>query len=166
MNIRLIKTLILISGLVSACISLNQDPDFILLPCLPLVYGLLYYFLVPSNLHMGAGIATMTAVLYIRYIVYPVDLKISGYDIIGDPGLARYALLLMLYEMVAIMITLWFFIRKQDNVLQTAVIPKKINPLIPSMFAILMLYIMIFHPEVYADRRWIWQSQMINEETL
>ena len=166
MSIRLIKNLILISGLVSACISLNQDPDFILLPCLPLAYGLLYYFLVPSNLHMGAGAATLTAVLYIRYIVYPAALKISGYDIIGDPGLARTAVLLMLYEMIAIMTTLWFFTRKQGNVLQMAVIPKKINPLIPSLFAVLMLYIMVFHSEVYVNRRWIWQSQMINEETL
>lgn len=166
MSIRLIKKLILVSGLLSACFSINQNTDFILLPCLPLLYGLLYYFLVPSDRNIGAGFATLTAVLYVRYIIYPVSLKLSGYDILGDPRLAKYAILLMLYEMIVIMITLWAYSRKQSNVLRTAIVPKGISPVIPVFFAVIMIYIVVFQSDVYVNRRWIWQSGMINQETV
>lgn len=159
-----IKRFVLLSGIISSVICFNGNVDFALLPLLPLLYGLLYYALIPHNIYLGAGFITVSVVLYIRYIVYPVELQVSNYDIIGTASLAQSAILLMCYEMFIILLVIRFAALRDKK--SAGIKPTEISHAIPIVALLVLMFITAVHPEAFANRRWIWQSELINEETV
>ena len=159
-----IKIFVLIAAIISFLICFNQDPYFILLPLIPLVFGMLYYILIPRNVFFGAGLLTVTVVLFVRYIIYPIELKISDFNILGSPDHASSAILLMLYEMLAILMTIRFFASRDNTSLHIEKV--EVSHILPFISVVIMLYIIILHPEAFANRRWVWQSNLINEDTV
>ena len=158
-----IKLFILISGIISAIYSLNDTHYYYLLPSIPFLFGFLYYFLIPKNVYMGAGLSTMTLVLYIRYIIYPPILTLDNFSSISYPDLANHAIIIMLLEMGAIFIITHFFCWKKSCVGLKPYKPSLILPLALFCLSIILVYA---DPSALKNQHFIWEAQSINEEVV
>lgn len=158
-----IKIFILISGIVSAIYSLNDTRFYYLLPSIPFLFGILYYFLIPKNVYLGAGLSTMTLVLYIRYIIYPPVLALDSFSTISYPELANHAIFIMLLEMGTIMIIAHFFCWKKRSVV---LIPYKPSIILPLVLLCLSIFFVYQDPSVLKNQHFIWESQSINDEVV
>lgn len=163
MSIALFKKIVIFSGLLSAVLSFNHTPNFYLLPLIPFTFGVLYYLTIPKNAYCGAGVTMLSLVLYVRYIIYPVTLISSNFVINGDEELATKAILLMLYEIIFIFITLRLSIHRVNNS-GNSVELSKVSSIIPLICTIILIYVLMVDPQVFANRRWIWQTDLITAE--
>ena len=163
MSIAFSKKIILFSGLLSTILSFNHSPNFYLLPMIPFTFSVLYYLAIPKNAYYGAGLAMLSLVLFIRYIIYPVTLIYSGFDINGNEELATKAILLMLYEIVFIIVTLRLSIHKVNNS-SNSIELSKVSPIIPLLCTLILIYVLVVDPQVFANRRWMWQTDLITAE--
>lgn len=158
-----IRLFILISGVISAMYSFNDTSAYYLLPSLPFLFGILYYFLIPQKAYMGAGLSTMTLVLYIRYIVYPPILVFDNFSSITYPEMANYGITIMLLEMFAILIVTHFVCWKKgcDNLT-----PSRPSFILPLLLLCLSIILVLQDPSVLKNQHFIWEAQSINDEVI
>ena len=161
------KFFVLIASVASAIMSSNDDFYFKILPLLPLMYGVLYCCFIPSNVYVGAGFVTANLVLFLRYIVYPIELKLSDFHIMGNAELVVYAIPLMILEMFVILITIHRYAGRRSFVNKLHVFSRyeHNNNIVPIISAVILLFIVAFFPQAFLNDRWIWESELINEET-
>ena len=160
------KFFVLIASVASALMSYNEDFYFKILPLLPLMYGVLYCCFVPSKIYVGAGFVTLNLVLFLRYIVYPIELKSSDFHIMGNAELVVYAVPLMILEMFVILVTIYRYAGRSSivNKVHHFTRYEQTNNIIPIICAIVLSFIVVFFPQAFLNERWIWESELINED--
>lgn len=186
---KLLKYILLALSFISAVISfkLNAGP-FVLMPLIPLTYGMLYWFLIPDKTIFGPGLTTMNLVLFIRYIIYPPLLRIDGYfDNYYLESYIYIAIIVQIVEIIVILLTVRYFsklnisqnkkyilIRKDKKQTIKYFVNKyitKINPInvsmngiIPIILTIIGLIIIYTHPNIYANKHFFLNNEMIIAE--
>lgn len=169
-----IHSLVLItSTLISAFIfytefhSVGISDCFLLIPYVPLCYGLLFFFLIPPSFSWGPGTVTLNIVLFLRYDVFPLLLCLDNFYVPQKVPTAHYELatLLTIAEMLVLFITLHFYSYKKDHkrIILKRVLPHRVFPL---LFILISLYIAIIYifPDVFANRHFVLNSTLISSE--
>lgn len=158
-----LRVFVILSGFVAGLFCFNNNPCFYFLPSLPIVFGIFFYCLVPKQIYIGAGFFTMSLVLYIRYIVYPVTLVQDNFESFSFDNLAETGIFLMLFEMTVIFIVIHYWGYRKEN---KSLIVNKPDSFLPILLGIIALFFIINDSNVFANHHFIWESGKIRDEVI
>ena len=164
-SMKQIKLIIFIASLISTIfvIALSDENTSLLLPLIPLLFGVLYLKLVPNYQKIGAGLFFMNIILIIRYILFPVVYVMSNYNnnYLHYGSVETWSILLYIYELIAILIT-WrittnFLQKRRKLIIDNSVGITKINfsNLLTIVLLLVSIYLILINPNTLSRYNFI-----------
>lgn len=162
---KIIKLFILLLSIISTLIIFLRGQEQWPVGIIPFLFGTLIFIFLPSNIILGSGLLMMLFVSSMRYIIYPplLFVDIEEYSFLL-PQLEP-AIYYSICEIFIIVITINLYYRNKNKINNLSFVrPKKIFFLLPVLFIIVVLFIYIEIPSVYANQHFILNTSKINEE--
>lgn len=147
------KIIFSLLGIVATLITIdfNAVPGYQFQFLLPFIYTIIYFIFAPPIKELGMGYLVLNAVWFIRYIINPIVIKLSGYSIrlnsIASDRSLNLALVLMLAELTITIITCAIFyklLRKPTEDAENELAIKNINSTVILVLTGLTMMIFIF----------------------
>lgn len=159
------KRLIFLLSILAAfiCLVQNTSSERIIVALLPLSYGIASQLL-PSKLRIGSGLAMMSLVLFIRYLIYPLlfhfqDLELQSFSSLNS------AVIFMVIEQFVIILCIIFFVGHNYHEKGVAVM-KPMSSVIPFLMFLLSFFIIVRFPEALVNRHSVFNTSDINQEII
>lgn len=133
---------------------------------IPLMYGVLYYFLVPDNVILGPGLTMMNFVLFVRYIILPPIFKYYGF-LLNSHNTKDYvslAIYISIVEIITILTAIKFSSKKENSPKQISKI--SMNKKVPFILFFTAVAVYVFNPDVLANMHFIFNPEMIIAERI
>lgn len=166
MNYKIKRVILLISIIVSV-ISFIQNINwgYEAISVLPLAFGIAIQS-IPDTMIFNSGLTMMFFVLCLRYLLYPLLFYYQPLEA-NIESFFIPAIIIMLLEIIVIFSTIKIYFKhhkiKHDF---KNVHLNKMNGFMPFVFFLLMIFIYIDYPDVYANRHFILNSENINMEKI
>lgn len=137
----------------------------LLLPLVPLSFGLVYRYVIPDKTIFGSGFAMFTLVSTIRYLIYPILFD----EHLMRSSLSPYlnlAIAVTILELFVISLSIrWYYHKKTINP-NSQINNSNYSSIIPICFCVFLTYIVLFVPNTFANMHFILSPEGISEDKI
>lgn len=171
-----IKKLIFSSALISSILSIffgmgaEANPLLSIIFTIPLVYGFLYYYLIPNYIDYGPGWTILTLVLSLRYLVFTPIFALNGYksSIVGyyDGFFILLTVSVIMIELFAILFTARVYFKYKYKRKQINCFKRKNNMPFSAFVVLISLLIISSTPAVLLNFHFVFDSSRFAELNL